>query len=289
MIKIILKVISVYFNALTWLSPQLSAKQSFYLFAYPFKSILLPEQQDFLSTSDMFQLEVDGNQVQYYAWGAGKETILLVHGWRSNSSQWDSFVEALDKGRFTIYAFDAPGHGNSEGKICTFPHYEKSIKALLEEKGSIDHFIAHSIGSFACASFMYHSGYRVQSYVSLASPFSAVEFMDNYKKRLTLSDRSHHYLSDFFKRYIGISLDDYSHSTFSKKVKPCRSLIIHDKQDKATSYHNAIKIRDLLKAADIETELFLTEGLNHNLRGEEVVNRVLDYLGCPSLEESLLN
>ncbi len=267
----LLKVITLYFNSLSWISPRLSAKQSFNLFAYPFSSKLRAEQQSFLETSEMFKINVDGKNVQGYTWGHGKEQILFVHGWQSNSYRWKSFVETFDKEKYTMHAFDAPGHGNSEGKVCTIPLYEKSIQALIEQKGPIDHFIGHSIGSFACASFMFHHNYSVQSYVSLASPFDAQEFVNDFTSKIRLSDRALAYLADYFKSYTTRPFEHYSQAVFSTAINAQKILIIHDKQDEATPYQNAHKTYNLLLEHKQNAELIITEGLRHRLRSAKVV------------------
>lgn len=284
--KFIFKIIAFYFNLLSWISPKLSAKQSFNLFAYPFGAKLNPKQQSFLSTAKLFKVIVDGKNVQCYQWGNGKEKILFVHGWQSHSYRWKSYIGSLDKSKYSIYAFDAPGHGNSEGRICTIPLYEKAIQALIEKKGAIDHLVGHSIGSFACASFLFHHNYHVQTYVSLASPFHALEFLDDYVHKIKLSNRSIEYLLRHFKNYTTHPLAHYSQKTFCTALNAKRILIIHDKLDEATSYHNAQKTYDLLKENKQNVDLIITEGFRHSLRDAEIVTRVMNCLAQQPAFES---
>ena len=269
--KTISRFLGFYFNTLSIIAPLQSAKQAFYLFCFPFKTKLKPNQQAFLSTGKKFTLKVKEQDVQYYQWGHGQEKIVFVHGWQSHSYRWKSFIEKFDKDKFTLLAFDAPGHGNSESKIGNVPLYEKSIKSLIEKVGNIDHFVGHSIGSFACASFIFHNEYPVKSFTSLATPFSAQEFFEHYNNQLKMSRRTREKLEDYFNQYTGHPVSHYNFETFTQKLNTDRALIIHDKNDRSTPYENSQLIAELLQKKNVPTELIITEGLKHNLRSEKIV------------------
>ncbi len=276
--KIVLRIIGWYFNTLSLILPRWSAKQSFYLFAYPMKAKLTDDQQNFLNSAGRFKLRIEGDNVQYYKWGSGPAKILFVHGWQSNSYRWKPYVDAIDLSKYTVYAFDAPGHGNSESKFCNIPLYEKSISALIDYAGDLDHFVGHSIGSFALASYMFHHKYRVQSYVSLASPFDANEFLANYKERIALSERSQKYLAEYFESYTSHPISHYSLSVFAVGIMAERTLVIHDREDDVTPYQNAIKIKNLIIGTNRDVDMTITEGLKHGLKSDDVVRRVIRFL-----------
>jgi len=276
--KTISRILGLYFNTLSIIAPFKSAKQAFYLFCFPFKTKLRPYQQEFLNTSEKFILKVEEKNVFYYKWGQGHEKIVFVHGWQSHSYRWKSFIEQFDKNKFTLIAFDAPGHGNSESKISNIPLYEKSIKSLIEAIGDIDHFIGHSIGSFACASFIYHANYSIKSFTSLATPYSAHEFFEHFNNKLKMSSRMRKTLEDYFKNYTGYPVSHYSFKTFIQRLNTNSALIIHDKNDRSTSFKNSQLISEMLQKKSINTELIITEGLKHNLRSKKIVDSVETFI-----------
>ena len=276
--NVLFKILSYYFNGLSWILPKAASNQIFNLFAYPFSARLKPHQQLFLNTSKKFTVIVEDKDVQCYSWGSGTEKVLLIHGWQSNSYRWKNFIDKFNPTLFTIYAFDAPGHGNSHGNICTIPLYEKSIHALIKEKGNIHHLVGHSIGSFACSSYMYHNNYTVRSYVSLASPFSANEFLDNLLDKISLSDRSIECLVEKFKSYTSHPIDHYSLSNFFKEINANKFLIVHDDNDEATPYRNAQEVNTILLDREKNVELKITHGLGHKLNNPSVVKRVVDFI-----------
>ena len=276
--KSILKILRFYFNNLAKISPKTSGKHAFHLFGFPFKAKLKESHQQFLNTADKFKLDVDGKKIQGYQWGYGPESILFVHGWQSNSYRWKSFIERFDLTKYTLYSFDAPGHGNSEGRICTVPLYEKTIDALIKKQGTIHHFIGHSIGSFASTGYLFHNNYKPKTYVSLASPNGATEFIADFQRRLKLSPLAYQSLLEYFENYIGSKAEYYTQETFCKNIKPEASLIIHDQDDKATSFKNSVRMEEILRAEGQKVELVLTQGFKHNLRTIEVVDRVIRFI-----------
>ena len=56
----------------------------------------------------------------------------------------------------------------------------------------------------------------------------------------------------------------------------CEGLLIHDKSDKDTSYTYSIKMHQNWP----NSELWLTEGKDHQLKDVEVVQRVIRYLAA---------
>ena len=281
--KTILKIFRFYFNTLAIFSPGTSGKHAFHLFGFPFKAKLKDAHQKFLKTAVKFELEVNGKNIQGYRWGVGSESILFVHGWQSNTYRWKSFIESFDQEKYTLYSFDAPGHGNSGGRICTVPLYEKTIEAMIDKVGSIDHFIGHSIGSFACSSFFFYKNYTPKTYVSLASPNGATEFIAEFQKRLKLSKKAYKNLLTYFEQYIGSPATDYLQEIFCKEIAPKATLIIHDKNDKSTSFENSVRMEELLRLNNQNVELILTEGYKHNLRSGEVVDRVVNFVSESSM------
>ncbi|KOC68981.1 Valacyclovir hydrolase [Habropoda laboriosa] len=68
------------------------------------------------------KINVDGWNINYLRVGTGEHPVLLLPG--AVGSIWTNFkpqVEGLDKGKFTIVAWDPPGYGKSRPPDRTFP------------------------------------------------------------------------------------------------------------------------------------------------------------------------
>ncbi len=271
--KFIAKIIGAYLNFLSLLAPKLAGKQGFLFFCYPFKAKLKADQQSFLDTADSETIAVDRIPVRLYRWGSGKEQVLFVHGWQSNAYRWKSYIEKIDLKRYSVYAFDAPGHGNSGNRICNVPLYEKSIRAIERKVGQFDAFVGHSIGSFSVLYYLFKNNHQPRQLVSLAPPMDVRSFFDFYQKTLGLNQRAIKSLEDYFTAYVGNVVDYFSIDRFAQNLQST-SLLIHDQGDESTPHRASEVLNEILPDA----HLLSTKGLGHKLRDESIITTVVEFL-----------
>src|SRR5690349_12674933 len=105
-----------YLNLMAYVAPTVAGNQGFRLFCRPFRELLNDYHKEFLRSADLFSFDHDGSRIQAYRWGNGTTKALFVHGWQSHSFRWKAYIDAMDIDEYTIYAFDAPGHGLSGGR-----------------------------------------------------------------------------------------------------------------------------------------------------------------------------
>lgn len=272
--KVISKVLGRYLNLINAISSKIGGKHAFYIFCFPFRAKLRSHQQRFLSTGLHFDLQVEGNEVRYYKWGVGDKKLLLVHGWQSNSFRWKKLIEALDLQEFTVFAFDAPGHGNSDGKISNVPLFERSIYHLVTRYGKVDAIVSHSIGAFASLYFVdKNPNLQPTKFVALASPGKVEDFIAFYANQLHLNSKTLKNFRHYFSEYVGQDIG-YFHIKNMLGNMTAKGLIIHDIYDEATCYLYSEQIHELWKDSD----LVLTSGLGHRLNSPEVIQTVKQFL-----------
>ena len=272
--KIIEKSIGLYFNGLAFVNPSLAAKKGFYLFCNPMVQALKPYQISFLETGKHSVLLHEDIKIQTYKWGNGSKKVLLIHGWASHSFRWKATIEYLIKNDFTVYAFDAPAHGLSSGKILHLILYSKIIDLFLKEYKEVENIISHSIGGFATVYWLYQNQQNtIKKVVTMAAPGEAEDFFNFYKKTLGLTDRTLKILIEEFAKLLGYEPSYFSASAFAKKVKN-QSLIIHDKEDKDTSYENSVKLHSTWE----NSKLMLTDGLGHSLKSKELLEEIVQFI-----------
>lgn len=265
--------IGFYFNALAAIFPKLAGKQSFYFFCIPFKAKLKPKQQEYLNTAVQNSLLLDGKKIQAYSWGDGPNKILLVHGWQSNTYRWRKYIEEIDLSKHTIIGFDAPGHGNSEGLFCNVPLYEKTLRLVVKHFGVPNSLVSHSIGAFSSMYFMHKNKISIDRFVSLATPFTAVQFVDVFQSELKVSAKLVKYMKSYFKVYTTHPVEYYSLENFTNEIQ-AKTLIIHDKNDESTGVDNSERLVELMRNAHLE----ITEGYGHRLKNQKVVNQVCEFV-----------
>ncbi len=76
----------------------------------------------------LLSLPVSG--IRYWKFGAGSESVILLHGWTANSGMMVNRAKIYMKRGFTVYLLDAPSHGVN--KTTFFPNTVQYARALDE-------------------------------------------------------------------------------------------------------------------------------------------------------------
>lgn len=281
--KLIPKLIGFWLNLLAWVAPRKAGDDGFYLFCTPRKSLLQDHQRRFLNTAEKMSFLCNGHRIQVYRWGNGPKKVLFLHGWGSHSFRWKNYIEALDQRQFTIYAFDAPAHGNSGGKYLNLPLYSLTLETFLNFFGPMNSLVGHSIGSFAALYTLYRIGSQgLDELVITAPPGEATEFVSFFKSVLGLSGRSVRVISDAFERNVQHRPEYYSAKKFAMGLT-IPGLIIHDEGDTETPLHHTAAIHSVWPGS----QLITTTGLGHNLRSANVVGHVVKFVSKKSTTKAL--
>ncbi|MEM9548466.1 MAG: alpha/beta hydrolase [Bacteroidota bacterium] len=271
---LILKSLSIYLNLINLISSKIGGRHAFYIFCYPFKAKITKRQQAFLDTAHQFKLPVDDFEIQCYRWGNGPKNILFVHGWQSNTYRWKKYIENLPQDEFTIYSFDAPGHGNSGSLIGNVPLFEKSIQAMMDHIGEAESIVSHSIGSFSSLYYINQNPqFQPNKLVTLATPDSIDDFLDYYFSMLNLSKRTRINFKKYFVKYTQKDLSFFRLENILNRNKS-EGLIIHDEKDDAVTVEYSRKLHRLWPYS----KLLITKGLGHKLKSDSIVSVVNDFV-----------
>ena len=271
---IILKLISFYLNTVNLLSAKIGGRHAFFVFCYPFKAKITERQQEFLDTAHQFKLPLENFEIQCYRWGNGPKNILFVHGWQSNTYRWKKYIDTLPKDQFTIYSFDAPGHGNSGSLIGNVPLFERAIQKIMDHIGEAESIVSHSIGSFSSLYYIHQNPqFQPNKLVTLATPDSIDDFLEYYFNTLKLSRKTIENFKTYFTRY---TRKDSSFFRLENIIADNTSdgLIIHDEGDKAVTVEYSKKLHRLWP----KSKLVITTGLGHKLKNENIVHMVNDFV-----------
>jgi pimeloyl-ACP methyl ester carboxylesterase len=273
--KAITRIIGLYLNLLSLLAPRKAGKGGFELFCYPRRVSLSEKQLTFLKAAAHTRIEVEGVQLQLYRWGNGPKNILLIHGWQSHSYRWKTYIEAFDKKEFSVYAFDAPGHGLSTGNFLSVPLYEQAIDNVIKVVGTVECMVGHSIGSFSAVYHLFKNGQarNVNRMVAMASPGEVEEFFKHFKKVLRLSDTTMKVVFEHFEGRFQRLPNYFSAPSFAPSIE-IPGLIIHDQDDKDTEAAHSRRLHQAWK----NSRLMITQGTGHNLKSSDVLQEVLRFV-----------
>ena len=271
--KIITKLYGLYFNIFVWFVPNKIAHQAFEVFCTVRKGKVLPNQKQYLDDAKFDVINIAGHSIQLYNWPGNKETVLLVHGWESNSWRWHKLIEKLQKADYNIIAFDAPAHGYSSGKFLYVPLYAEALQAIIL-KYQPKTVIGHSVGGMTVLYNEYKNpNVFIEKIVTVGSPSEYHEIFTHYQNLLGFNNKVMTVLEEYFYAKFGFTPKEFSSSKFvltnSKK-----GLLFHDRLDKITPYHASVDVHKHWKGS----ELVSTEGFGHSMHQNEVNDKIIAFL-----------
>ena len=267
-------------NLSSLLVPKWTSKKAIELFCTPRKGEIRPKDKKYLDTSESNgNFQVGQGNIQYYVWNeGGTKTILLMHGWESNSARWRFLNSSLKDSDFRIVALDAPAHGASDSKTFDMHQFAKAIDVAMQIFNA-NTLIGHSAGGLAISWYLYRFAYpKLDNIVLLGAPSSLQKVLNNYYAVIKPSTRAIALLEENFEKSFDFKIADMAASTMLKGMS-IPVLIIHDKRDAALDHQNAIEFDRQIK----NSTLMLTEGFGHGLQNKKVFEAIKEFLKSSSV------
>ena len=216
----------------------------------------------------------ENHDIQTYEWIGSGPTVLLVHGFHSNSYRWRALVGRLIKEDYRVVAFDAPGHGDSSGKLLNAPLYARVLHQVMQAQQP-DFVIGHSIGGIAiCLQAHLNPGNGAQRGTVLLGTPSKLRYLTNdFKKILDLSDRVIQNLDEYVKVETGFTIDSFDAAAFAKAIST-PTLLVHAQDDRLIPVRDG---REIAAANPEFTYLEYEEG-GHSLLNSRTYRDVMQFL-----------
>ncbi len=270
---LLVKFVGKSLNSISYFSKTYAANKALTLFSKPRKGQITKIQSTFLETAVNGTIEFQSFQIRTYNWDGSGQTILLVHGWESNSGRWKPLINHLKKFNYNIVALDAPAHGNSGSKYFNAILYSEFInKVAIKYQPTC--IIGHSVGGMA--SVFFQNKYQltcIKKIVLLGSPSDFKDVLKRYTDLLGYNHRISHHLNTIIKERFGDEPEVFSTAKYAETLS-IQSLIIHDKDDPVIPYSDAIKINTNFK----NSKLITTKGLGHSLNHKKVTLHISEFI-----------
>ena len=268
------KSIGVFINCLNIINPKRAGRLGFELFCRPRDGKLYDNNiPNILKTAKVETFISDAITYTNYVWQGIEKTILLVHGWESNTARWEKLMPFLLKTGYTIVAFDGPAHGLSGGTTFTVPNYTQVMQRFTEIYNP-NIIIGHSIGGITSIYYQFlNQNPNVEKMVILGSPSDLKNLINNYCKLLSLNSKTKIQLTKTFAEALNISVDAFSAKKFAANIAT-KALIVHDQEDRVVAFSEAEKIISTWKNA----AFISTNGLGHSLHDDDLNERILEFL-----------
>lgn len=266
-------IIGAYLNTISYISKTYAANSAIHLFSKPRKGKVTQEQDDFLGTAFQEELKFENQPIMTYRWLGKKETILLVHGWESNSARWKNLILELKKKDFNVVALDAPAHGYSGGKLFNALLYSEFIHVAAKRfKPQV--VIGHSVGGMATVfSQNKYQLSHIQKLILIGAPSEFTGVLNRYTDMMGYNQRIIKEIKAVVLERFGAEPNSFSTAKYLENIS-LKGLIIHDEVDPIIPYGDAIQIKNSFK----DSTLVSTKGLGHSLNNETVANFIYDFL-----------
>jgi len=266
-------------KAVQLVAPRKAAEIAFKLFCTPYSGKPRREVPAVFHHAEKLSFELEkGQTIRGWKWQPahpnGKK-VLIAHGFDSCSYKFDNYVTLLTTHGFEVMAFDAPGHGVSDGNTINVLQYMETYRKVSEQFGPLYSIIAHSLGALA-ASLVAGELKGLQKLVLVAPATETASAIDNFFRFIPLGDTIQRELEQLI-----VEMAQQPISYFSVK-RAARALTIptlwlHDKDDSICSFDEVLPI---YHDHPPHLSFHITEGLGHSriYRNEEVMKVIKDFL-----------
>ncbi len=275
--KIAIEVIRRKLQLLASVSPRKAAEKAFTLFCTPKRKAVkgIPAIEDKGTTCS---LKAGGHTIFGYRWNhPAKRKVLIAHGFQSSLKNFEGFVTPLVNKGYEVVAFDAPAHGQSEGKEIVLPLYIKTLAVIYENYGPFDAYIGHSLGGLAIAHFLETIPHdRSVKVVFIAPATEITTIMDRFFRILHLNAKVRQAFNELSTEKTGISPENASIRRAMHNIH-ATVLWLHDIADDITLYSDVERVRsDNFHNINFVT----TQGLGHRkiYRDQHTVEQIIDFL-----------
>jgi pimeloyl-ACP methyl ester carboxylesterase len=237
------------------------------------------------------EVSVDGpsGKIAARRWGEVGPLILLVHGWNGRGSQLGAFIAPLVATGHRVVAFDAPGHGRSDGSRSSLLEFANAFDSVVDAVRPffqpLRGVVAHSMGGAAVTYALSRAQARGRAVsepgadeprlVFIAPPTDVRDFVDTVSNQLGLSPQTQARLEGLLERRIGQRLEDLHAIKLASSMRQ-PLLVVHDERDRAVPFACGKSLAEAWPGA----ALHATRGLGHSriLRDEQVISAATGFI-----------
>jgi pimeloyl-ACP methyl ester carboxylesterase len=275
--KLAIRFTRLKFKVLAAFSKKTAAQKAFQLFCTPFAKPIKRVPPIF-EKAELINFKLNGLNVRGYRWNRPqRHKILIIHGFASAAYKFSYYAEAFITKGYEVLAFDAPAHGNSEGKTVNALEYSAMIKKIIELYGPINSFMAHSFGGLALCLALENNGHENTKIVFIAPATETTSSLDIALKMLHLkNDGVRTEIDKVIFKIGGNPTEWYSMKRALQNIK-AKILWFHDEGDEATPIKDALKVKE---ESFHNIQFIITKGLGHRkiYHDPEIKKQVVDFL-----------
>ena len=274
-------------NLLNVVSPGLAAHETFDLFTKPYGSPRKRRKTSWFQKAEKLKLVSNGLKLAGYKWRAHPDNdkkLLIIHGFAGSVSSFERYLGPLLHFGYDVYAYEAPGHGTSEGSRLNTLIYSGMIEDVMAAHGPFDAFLAHSLGGLSLMMALHRGKPANRPKVVLIAPATeSTTAANQFFSFLQLPPSLRQAFEQYVEKRGGQPLAWYSISRVLPEVE-ADILWVHDEQDATTPIKD---VYPLLDKGLHHVHFHFTEGLGHSgiYKDNKVKRRIVDFLADPKMED----
>lgn len=275
--KFAFKIIRIQLNLLSRISPKLTGKHGFRLFTTPISLPTINKSSAFLS-HEPISFIWKNLRIRGYRCNAGSDKkALILHGFSSSLHTFEHFIQPLIDAGYEVLAFNAPAHGDSDGKRANALDYADVIKTINQNFGLIDAYIAHSFGGLGLALALEQlSGDRVKA-AFIAPATETTTAIRTGLKLLGVDNKRVETALE--KEILFFSGKPVSWFSIRRAIRNTNASIlwIHDEDDDITPISDVFPVQN---DGHTHVSFYFTSGLGHRkiYKDEVVMKHVINFL-----------
>lgn len=259
-------------NTTAIFSPLHAGKLALDLFRTPRKGRLREQDLTFLQGAEQVKIPVQGQDIQTYRWVSNGPTILMAHGWESNSARWRTFINLFRKKGYQIVALDAPGHGASSSDRFDAHIYGLALQAVAEQHKP-EFIVGHSAGGMA---LLYYLSFAQPTFVKgsvvVAAPSTLRMVLNNFCKIMGFNQQTVKGLDQAILECFTLSADDFSLFYFAEKTI-CPGLLMFDTDDAIASYAEGRRLTEYWKNSQFKGY----SGFGHSMNNKKIAEDMIEF------------
>ena len=279
--RIYLQYLRTKFKTISKLAPAIAGRMAFELFCTPYPKYKKRKAPAiFHHATKRTVVLADQTKIHGFEWLPSKpndQTVLIAHGYASYAYKFEHYIAPLLKMGYRVLAFDAPAHGQSEGKHIHVVVYQEAIQKIMEQAGPIHHFIGHSLGALTLSMIAEKIDQaEARKFVLIAPATKTTTTFANFFKMMHLNEVTKAaFLQDVSNR-TSHTVDHFAADRALTNYKG-PILWVHDEKDMVCPYEDIINFKE---NAPSNIKFLITNGLGHNkvYKTAEIMDQIMTFL-----------
>ena len=279
--RIYLQYLRTKFKTLSKLAPATAGRMAFDLFCTPYPKYKKRKAPAiFNHARNLTVVMKDKSKIKGFEWQSNSpngQTVLIAHGYASFAYKFEHYITPLLKMGYRVLAFDAPGHGQSEGKHINVVVYQEAIEQIMQQCGPVNHFIGHSLGALTLSMIAEQIDRpNERKFVLIAPATKTTTTFDNFFKMMHFNQVTK---DAFINQVLSLTSHKVEYFASDRALANYKGplLWVHDQEDLVCPYKD---LEEFQKNAPNNVEFLITNGLGHNkvYKTAEVMDQIMAFL-----------